>query len=135
MLCIYSVAVLSGGILITWWKSVHPTLSVSLGASDGIFGLLSGSLVLLYRPAAAGFGQRSRIRGFLWLVLAAGIAISFLPGVSLVGHLGGLVFGAILGLAVPILTAKKIGNPDDPSKPANLTNTHAEAPTHSSEVK
>jgi rhomboid protease GluP len=118
MISIYVSSVLSGGLLLAWWKSLHPTLTVSLGASAGVFGILAASLVLLYRPAAYGFGQHSRIRGSLWLMLGAGIAISFLPGVSFVGHLGGLASGAILGFFVPVLTAKESRSLDDPNQPA-----------------
>ena len=108
MVSIYIGSVLSGGLMITLWKSLHPTLSVSLGASDGVFGLLSASLVLLYRPAAAEFGERARIRKTLWLILGVGIAISFLPGISFAGHLAGLLCGAILGFIVPVPATKEI---------------------------
>jgi len=104
MVCIYGTSVLSGGLLLTWWKSLHPTLSVTLGASAGAFGLLAASLVLLYRPAAAGFGQAPRIRVASWSILCVGLAISFLPGVSFVGHLAGFASGAVLGFALPVLS-------------------------------
>jgi membrane associated rhomboid family serine protease len=117
MISIYVSSVLSGGVLLAWWKSLHPTLTVSLGASAGAFGMLSASLVLLERPAPYGSGQRSRIRGSLWLILGAGMAISFLPGVSFVSHLGGLASGAILGFILPVLTARKNRSLDDPSQP------------------
>ena len=118
MVSIYGVSVLSGGLIITLWKSLHPTLSVSLGASDGVFGLLSASLVLLYRPAAAGFRQRARIRKTLWLILGVGIVVSFLPGISFVGHVAGLVCGAILGFIVPFPATKENRSLEDLNQPA-----------------
>jgi membrane associated rhomboid family serine protease len=113
MISFYTVAVISGGIFITLWKSLHPTLSVSIGASDGAFGLLATSLVLLYRPVAAGFGHNFSIRVALWLILCSGIAISFLPGISFVGHLVGLVLGVIFGFTVPVRKSKENSSFDD----------------------
>jgi membrane associated rhomboid family serine protease len=57
------------------------------GASTAIYGLLGGLGVLM-------LVQRQDIRGLLTL-LAINVFISFLPGVSLLGHLGGLVAGAL----------------------------------------
>jgi rhomboid protease GluP len=112
---IYGLSVLAAGIFISWWKSLHPTLGVSIGASAGVFGVLSASLVLLYRPSAAGFGQPSRIRGFLWLIAGIGVVTSFLPGISFVGHLGGLVSGTILGSIIPVLKENEsVHNPNQP---------------------
>jgi len=37
---IYVSSVLVGGLLLAWWKSLHPTLTVTLGESAGVFGLL-----------------------------------------------------------------------------------------------
>jgi membrane associated rhomboid family serine protease len=56
------------------------------GASTAIYGLL-GSLGVLM------IVRRQDLRGLLTL-LAINVVISFLPGVSLLGHLGGLVVGA-----------------------------------------
>jgi membrane associated rhomboid family serine protease len=57
------------------------------GASTAIYGLLGALGVLLV-------ANRQDIRGLLTL-LAINVFISFLPGVSLLGHLGGLVAGAL----------------------------------------
>jgi membrane associated rhomboid family serine protease len=59
------------------------------GASTAIYGLLGALGVLLV-------ASRQDIRGLLTL-LAINVFISFLPGVSLLGHLGGLVAGALAG--------------------------------------
>jgi membrane associated rhomboid family serine protease len=56
------------------------------GASTAIYGLLGALAVfMLFR--------RQDVRGILTL-LAINVVISFLPGISLLGHLGGLVAGA-----------------------------------------
>ena len=61
----------------------------------GMFGLVGATLVLSYRHT--GFvGQASRLRTRLWLVLLIGLAISFLPEISMAGHLGGLIGGPLL---------------------------------------
>jgi membrane associated rhomboid family serine protease len=56
------------------------------GASTAIYGLLGGLGVLM-------LARRQDLRGLLTL-LVINVLISFLPGVSLLGHLGGLVAGA-----------------------------------------
>ena len=55
------------------------------GASTAIYGLLGALGVLM-------IARRQDLRGLLTL-LAINIVISFLPGISLLGHLGGLVAG------------------------------------------
>ena len=57
------------------------------GASTAIYGLLGALGVLM-------LVRRQDVRGLLTL-LAINVFISFLPGVSLIGHLGGLVVGAV----------------------------------------
>jgi len=99
---LYLAAVISGGVLVAWWKSLHPTPSVTVGASAGAFGFLAASLVLIHRPVAAGFGQSRVVRVLLWSILVVGITISFLPGVSFMGHLAGLVCGVVLGFFLPV---------------------------------
>lgn len=67
------------------------------GASTALYGLLGALGVLLV-------ANRQDVRGLLTL-LAINVAISFLPGVSLLGHLGGLVAGALAG-GVLVLTRR-----------------------------
>jgi membrane associated rhomboid family serine protease len=57
------------------------------GASTAIYGLLGALGVLM-------IVRRQDLRGLLTL-LAINVVISFLPGISLLGHLGGLVVGAL----------------------------------------
>jgi membrane associated rhomboid family serine protease len=57
------------------------------GASAAIYGLLGALGVLM-------LAQRQDLRGLLAL-LAINVFVSFLPGISLLGHLGGLVTGAL----------------------------------------
>jgi membrane associated rhomboid family serine protease len=73
------------------------TTGIAIGASGGVFGLLAAALMLAFRrqPAQAPEGDR-RIRRPLLICLIAVTAISFVPGVSLSGHLGSFVGGALM---------------------------------------
>jgi membrane associated rhomboid family serine protease len=68
------------------------------GASAAIYGLLGALGVLM-------LVQRQDLRGLLTL-LAINVFISFLPGVSLLGHLGGLVAGAVTA-GILVLTRRR----------------------------
>jgi rhomboid protease GluP len=92
---IYVCSVLSSAAVILLVHSWYPKMGATVGASGGMFGLVGATLVLSYRDA--GFlGQASRLRMWLWLALLIGLAISFLPGVSMAGHVGGLIGGPLL---------------------------------------
>jgi membrane associated rhomboid family serine protease len=69
-----------------------------VGASGAIYGLLGAFGVVLV-------AQKQDLRGLLTL-LGINLVISFLPGVSLLGHLGGLVAGAV-ATAVLVLARRR----------------------------
>lgn len=76
------------------------TETVSVGASGAIFGLMGATLVLAWRRALP-----ADLRGTVVVLVAVtgGLNLLFgfiLPGVDNAAHLGGLVLGAILGLAL-----------------------------------
>jgi membrane associated rhomboid family serine protease len=83
-LALYLVSALGGAASIQLFG--NPLQPVA-GASTAIYGLLGALGVLM-------IVRRQDLRGLLTL-LAINVAISFLPGVSLLGHLGGLVAGAV----------------------------------------
>jgi membrane associated rhomboid family serine protease len=83
-LSLYLLSALGGAVAIQLFGD--PRLPVA-GASTAIYGLLGGLAVLM-------IVHRQDLRGLLTL-LAINVFISFLPGVSLLGHLGGLVAGAL----------------------------------------
>jgi membrane associated rhomboid family serine protease len=85
-LLLYLTSALGGAVAIQLLGD--PDVLVA-GASAAIYGLLGALGVLM----VAG---RQDVRGLLTL-LAINVAISFLPGISLLGHLGGLVAGALAG--------------------------------------
>ena len=94
-LALYLVAALGGAAAIELFGS--PGRPVA-GASTAIYGLLGGLGVLM-------LVRRQDVRGLATL-LAINIVLSLLPGVSLLGHLGGLVAGA-LAAAVLVLGRRR----------------------------
>ena len=87
---LYLLSALGGAVAIQLFGD--PRVPVA-GASTAIYGLLGGLLVLM-------IVGRQDLRGLLTL-LALNVFISVLPGVSLLGHLGGLVAGLLVaGLLV-----------------------------------
>jgi len=111
-LAVYLAGGVVGGVLIAWKASLHPKMGVSLGASAAIVALLACALVLLHRRSAARFGQARWVRVALWAILICALAASLLPGVSLVGHAGGLVVGALLGFVMPVRSVDAAGPAD-----------------------
>ncbi len=71
-----------------------------VGASGAIYGLLGAFGVVLLR-------QKQDLRGLLTL-LAINLVISFLPGVSLLGHLGGLVAGAVTAVVLLLAGRRRV---------------------------
>jgi membrane associated rhomboid family serine protease len=93
-LVLYVVSLLGGAAAIQLFGSPGGYVA---GASTAIYGLLGALGVLL-------LANRQDVRGLLTL-LAINVLISFLPGVSLLGHLGGLVAGAVTA-AILVLTRR-----------------------------
>ncbi|MCU1670804.1 MAG: putative rhomboid protease [Blastococcus sp.] len=94
-LTLYLVSILGGATAIQLFGA--PDQAVA-GASTAIYGLLGGLGVVMV-------ARRQDLRGLLTL-LAINLFISFLPGVSLIGHLGGLVAGALTA-AVMVATPRR----------------------------
>jgi len=92
---IYFCSVLSSAAVILLVHSLHPKVGATVGASGGIFGLLAAALVISYRHDAGSLDQQSRRRTWLWIVLLVGLGISFLPRISVAGHVGGIIGGAL----------------------------------------
>ncbi len=95
-LALYLLSALGGAVAIQLFGD--PRVPVA-GASTAIYGLLGGLAVLM-------IANRQDLRGLLTL-LAINVVISFLPGVSLLGHLGGLVAG-LLTAAILVLTRRRL---------------------------
>jgi rhomboid protease GluP len=104
MLAIFAGAGMASGVAGMLLGPVLPTTGVAVGASGAVFGLLTAAVVLLFRSDRPASERDRRLRVILTICLVMGIGISFLPGVSLAGHLGGL-FGGLLIVQVLLLYA------------------------------
>jgi rhomboid protease GluP len=93
---IYSSSVLSSAAVILLFHNLHPKAGVTVGASGGIFGLLAAALIISHRQNGGSLDRESRLRIWLWIALLAGFGISFLPQISMAGHIGGLMGGTLL---------------------------------------
>jgi rhomboid protease GluP len=78
-----------------------PSEGVSLGASGGLFALLAAALVLVFRLPS----QSRLVRIRLIVVLSVGLTYSILPGISMIGHIVGLVVGTTIALLLPLSAA------------------------------
>jgi membrane associated rhomboid family serine protease len=87
-LTLYFVAGLGGSVAAYLFTPASPTA----GASGAIFGLFAALFIVLRRLG--------RDTSSVLPVLVINIAISFAPGISLAGHLGGLVTGAVIAAAM-----------------------------------
>ena len=94
---IYVSSVLSSAAVILLFHNLHPKAGATVGASGGIFGLLAAALIISHRLNAGSLDRESRLRTWLWIAFIVGVGISFLPGVSMAGHVGGLIGGTLLG--------------------------------------
>lgn len=83
-LVVYLVSLLGGSLVVYLFE--NPTIPTA-GASGAVFGLMGGLAVVLVRLR--------RRPGAVLTIIAVNVFISFVvPGLSILGHLGGLVFGA-----------------------------------------
>jgi len=93
---IYVSSVLSSAAVILLFHNLYPKAGSTVGASGGIFGLLAAALIISHRHSADALDRDSGRRTWLWIAFLAGLGISFLPGISMAGHVGGLIGGALL---------------------------------------
>jgi rhomboid protease GluP len=98
---IYLCSVLCSGFVILFVHSWHPKVGATVGASGGIFGLIGATLLLSYSDVRLA-PQASRLRKWLWLALFIGLVISFLPSISMAGHVGGLIGGLVLASVLKV---------------------------------
>jgi rhomboid protease GluP len=96
MLAAFAAGGLMSGVAGMLLGPFLPTTGVAVGASGAIFGLLAAALVITFRDDGKKGERNRRLRLVLTSCLIAGVVISFLPGVSLAGHIGGLAGGALV---------------------------------------
>jgi len=98
VLLLFASASIVGGVCIFLKHVLVPSAGTSLGASGGVFGLLGAALVLVSRAPPA----NPRVSRWLWFTLLGGAAVSFLPGVSMLGHVAGLLVGVSGAFFIPL---------------------------------
>ena len=101
LLIIFLSASVASGLGILVKHQIWPAEGVSLGASGGMFGLLGAGLVFVFRRPSP-----SRLRTVLMAALVLGLIYSFLPGVSMIGHIVGLIIGTTMGFVIPLKVPK-----------------------------
>jgi membrane associated rhomboid family serine protease len=93
----YFVGGIMGGLLFYLVATLTGhSLSILVGASGAIYAL--GGLLLVMRPNARVIAFPIPIPMPLWIAILVGfLIVSFLPGVAWEAHLGGILFGAVVG--------------------------------------
>ncbi|SUA40981.1 Rhomboid protease gluP [Nocardia africana] len=91
-LAIYLVSLLGGSAAVMWLA----TDSATAGASGAIYGLFGAMTVILLRL------RQSPVQMLVLIAINLLISVS-LPGISLWGHLGGLVAGTLAAVAILFL--------------------------------
>ena len=88
-LAVYLLGALGGSVAVYLFG---PPLDAVAGASGAIFGLFAATIVVL-----RDLGLDAR---FMIAAIALNFVVSFAPGISLLGHLGGFVAGGLAALAL-----------------------------------
>lgn len=99
---IYLLSGLMGNLFVLFFDP----MSLSAGASTSLFGIMAvlGSQYFLSKNPHLKMLGRS-----LFSMVAVNILVSFMPGISLFGHLGGLLGGLLAAFIFPLPTDKKRG--------------------------
>lgn len=88
---VYAAGVIVPGTMLLLVRTVAPQDGSTVGASGAVCALLAAALVLVRRR------RRDReVMRRLWACLAVVAVLSFVPGVSLLGHASGLVTGGLV---------------------------------------
>lgn len=92
----YAIILFGSMILGNMVAYIMTPQAVAFGISGGLYGLMGAFIVY---AIASGLIRNPRVRSQLVYTIMINIFISFMPGISMAGHFGGLVGGALLGLA------------------------------------
>ena len=78
---------------------------IAVGLSGGIFGIF-GALIVMF--AFKGYFKIPAFRKQIFRTIYMNIIISLMPGISLLGHLGGFVTGIMLGMIFATNSSKSL---------------------------
>lgn len=98
---------IGSGISASLLSSIFLNDSVSLGASGAIFGLLGAFSFFAYKYRVYMAGV---LKNQLLPILVVNLAIGFMPGIDMAGHMGGFIGGLLLAVAFGDLEQRKILN-------------------------
>ena len=93
MLAIFAATAVVSGLAAMVLGPLLPTTGVAIGASGAVCGLLAAALVIAFRTEK---DRRLRVPRIAATAIIA--AISFVPGVSLSGHIGGFIGGLVVAM-------------------------------------
>lgn len=107
---VYLASIVGGSVAILLFGDL---LVPTVGASGGAYGLMGGLIAAMYvnTGSISGIWATSFGRQIL-VVLALNLIISLAPGISLLGHVGGLVVGGMAGYVVERLRQGKASPAD-----------------------
>jgi membrane associated rhomboid family serine protease len=94
---VYLIGLLGGDVDVLLFGQVN---GVTVGASGAVFALMGGLLVVVYRLKL----NPGQVIGMIAINLVISVAI---PGISLLGHVGGLVTGGLLTAALVFAPAER----------------------------
>jgi len=97
----FTIILILSIIMGTWFVFVGQGNVVTLGASGGLYGLMGALIVYSFESKLI---QQPQVRSQFIRILLINLMISLLPGISLLGHVGGFVGGVFLAV---ILTNKE----------------------------
>lgn len=91
----FSIILIISIIMGSWFVYVGQGNMVVVGSSGGLYGLMGALLVYTFESGAI---RQPAIRSQFIRILLINAMISFLPGISILGHLGGFVAGIMLAI-------------------------------------
>lgn len=89
------ITILVSIIMGNMFVHIADTTALTIGLSGGVYGLFGLLIVYAFE---SGFIRQPTFRNQLTFIIIINVMINFLPYVSWLGHLGGLVSGLMLGL-------------------------------------
>ena len=101
-LTVYMVSGIFGSLASIWWYEN----TISVGASGAIFGLFGAILGLLFTNAFPK-GRKSGVFSTIGIYVGINLLFGLTGGVDNAAHLGGLISGFVIGIAVYLLTTDK----------------------------